>query len=74
MRLLFIDVHSKYPNFLNNLKSTQLSWIQYRDTHLNLLFPYENLDNVGSVIPMCYYIEKANLTWGRVIHLEKILV
>ncbi|MBA7556412.1 hypothetical protein ES705_49120 [subsurface metagenome] len=73
------EIFEKYkenPLFLERLQIAQRLWIQFRDAHMDSVFPFfEDVPNMyGSSYPMCYYIELTNLTWKRVMELESFIL
>jgi uncharacterized protein YecT (DUF1311 family) len=66
--------YKKNKQFLEKLAEAEKAWIKFRDAQLEALYPGDDKQlHYGSVFPMCYYIEKANLTWARVKQLNEWL-
>ncbi len=62
--------------YLANLKTSQRLWIKFRDAELDLIFTCESGDKrqcFGSMYPLLYNSEKADITQQRVKSLEKYL-
>ena len=49
----------------------ELAWINFRDAQMKALHPH--LDEVGSVYPMCWSLQMAELTVQRTEMLKKML-
>lgn len=77
MEAIYESIFSEYKGydlFLEKLKRSQDAWKDYRELHLEALYPEEDkLVNYGSVYPMCYWIEMSQLTRIRKDELEKWL-
>lgn len=59
-------VYKEDSLFLKKLKGAQRVWIQFRDLHVESLFPEENKqEHYGSVYPLCYWNEMTTLTKQR---------
>lgn len=70
------QIQEKYknnPTFLAKLTDAEGAWIQFRDAHLESLYPARDKRQYGSVYPMVYALEKARLTWDRVKQLNQWL-
>ena len=48
--------------FLEKLKKAQRTWLAYRDSHLEALYPEEDKSYYGSVFGMCACTAKKELT------------
>jgi uncharacterized protein YecT (DUF1311 family) len=60
--------------FLNNLKSTQRIWIQFRDAEVKMQFPSkEPFVEYGSMYPVCYYDYMELITRERIKKLSEWL-
>lgn len=70
---ILID-YKKNKLFLEKLAVAENSWIKFRDAELEALYPGENKQSLySSSFSICYYIEKAKLTWARVEQLNEWL-
>src|SRR5262245_27080495 len=61
------------PKFLAKLRVSQTAWIAFRDAEMNALFPSTNIDDYGSVYPMCHSTWMAKLTSQRTKELQRWL-
>jgi len=62
--------HKNDQEFIDKFINAELAWIKFRDAELEAIYPSEDKQRYGSVYPMAYFIEKANLTWDRVKQLN----
>lgn len=72
---LIFELYAENPVFLEKLLTAQRLWIQFRNAHLESIFPeiVRGQNIYGSVYPMCYYIKLSQITWERVIFLESFI-
>ena len=72
------QIFVKFKNnklFLDKFGDAEIAWIKFRDAHLAALYPEEDkILHYGSMFPLAYYFEKANLTWDRVMQLNQWLL
>ena len=59
------------PIATDTLKQAQVAWVAYRDAQMKALHPYREQE--GSVSPMCWCLEMANLTVERTEILKEML-
>lgn len=75
MNRLYRQVLNSYKSdavFTRKLKIAQQAWIQFRDAHLESLYPKQNkLSAYGSAHPMCRCLVLADLTDERAKELKK---
>ena len=75
---IYNKIFIKYKDnqlFLDKLINAEIAWINFRDAQLEAIYPEENKSvYYGSIFPMVYNIEKAKLTWDRVIQLNQWLI
>lgn len=65
--------HDDKP-FIDELVDAELAWIAFRDAELEAIYPAQDKQGwYGSIFPMTYSIEKADLTWARVKQLKEWL-
>lgn len=63
--------YAKNRVFIPKFIEAQKDWVKFRDAYLDSVYPEEDkYQNYGSVFPMTYALEKANLTWERVKQLN----
>ena len=57
--------------FIEKFKLAETAWENFRDAHINSIFPAEDKQlNYGTVFPLCYYIELVKLTKERIKQLS----
>jgi uncharacterized protein YecT (DUF1311 family) len=65
--------YAKAPSRTAALKKAQRAWLEFRDAHVESMFPAENRRVVASVSRMCIELELAKLTRQRVEQLKSLL-
>ncbi|MBI1929685.1 DUF1311 domain-containing protein [Candidatus Poribacteria bacterium] len=69
-----LDVYKDNTLFINKLKIAQRAWINFRDAHVESLYPGDDkLLLYGSVYPMCRCIVLNTLTRQRIEQLQQWL-
>jgi uncharacterized protein YecT (DUF1311 family) len=51
--------------FINNLKTSERIWVQFRDAEMKMKYPAREAGTYGSVFPVCWAIYLKGLTDGR---------
>ncbi|MBI1344230.1 MAG: DUF1311 domain-containing protein [Terrimonas sp.] len=59
--------------FIENLKASQLLWIQFRDAEMLVKYPNREIGYYGSVQPICWSTYKTELTQDRISKLKQWL-
>lgn len=57
---------------LAKLRESQKAWEHYRDAQLAARWPHQEREQYGSVLPMCFALEKKGLTDERVAQLRSM--
>lgn len=57
--------------FINNLKTAQRAWIQFRDAEMKMKYPEREDGFYGSAAPMCWNIYLKDLTTARIRTLKQ---
>ena len=68
--------HAGQKNYIAKLKLAQEAWVEFRNAHIEFLYPEVNEDQVrseGTVYPMCRTREITRLTRERIKTLENLL-
>ena len=64
--------YAKDKDFINKLRTAQLAWIKYRDSHLDSIYPKKDKTlNYGSVYPTCYALILTQMTELRTAQLNE---
>lgn len=75
LNMVYKEILNEYKSqavFIRKLKSAQRAWLEFRDAHLNSVFPeQEKIRQYGSVYPMCRCIVLTELTRERTEKLKK---
>lgn len=58
---------------IKRIKNAQRAWLQFRDAHIESIYPQEGLSSFGSVITMCLCSAQTNIIQQRVTQLKEIL-
>lgn len=74
---VYNQIRKEYKNnkkFIEKLIKAEKAWLAYRDAHMEEKFPEEDtMRYYGSIFPMVYHLELAEVTWHRVIQLYQWL-
>lgn len=73
---VYIQILSEYKtdtNFIEKLKASQLLWVKFRDTELEMKFPEPDKSYYGSIFPMCVSEYLTELTKQRTKKLNEWL-
>lgn len=68
MQSVLQQIHTRHaadPLFLKSLDAAQAAWLKYLDAELTARFPHKEPQFYGSVYPMCFAHERANLLLQR---------
>lgn len=70
-----LQTYKEQPEFIAKFRAAQKAWLQFRDAHLEAMFPAKDkYANYGSVYPMCASILLSELTEARIKQLRVCLV